>query len=171
MHRRPLSADDMKSDIDQTFQLMSQIIYMIRNIRGELKLPPGTNTDVYIVGAKNDKNYATAEHNKGIISALIKANKIEFMHTEPTIGLNSMGVVESLKIFIPLPAEFVQQEQSRLNKESEKLSIQIQKIEQQLSNEEFIRNAPPALIEKQRMTLEQSQHELKIITGKLLAFK
>jgi valyl-tRNA synthetase len=70
-----------------------------------------------------------------------------------------------------LPKEFVQQEQSRLAKESEKLSLQIQRLEQQLSNEEFVKNAPAALVDKQKQTLEQNKNELKVISEKLMAFK
>lgn len=162
--------EDMKAEIEQTFNLMSQVVYMIRNIRGELKLPPGTSTDVFIVGSNEESSFMTAKRNQSIISALVKTNKIEFIPKEPSIGLKSMGVVESLKIFIPLPAEFVQQEQSRLTKESEKLALQIQRLEQQLSNEEFVKNAPAALVDKQKLSLEQNKNELKVISEKLMAF-
>lgn len=166
-----ISREDMHADIEQTFQMMSQVVYMIRNMRGELKLPPGTTTDIYIVGDKHDANFVKAEINRNIITSLVRTGKIEFLAEEPAIGLKSMGVVDSLQIFIPLPAEFVQQEQSRLTKESEKLSQQIQRLEQQLSNEEFVKNAPGALVEKHKQTLEQNKNELRVIAEKLATFE
>ncbi len=157
--------EDRNDEIDKAFDLMSQVVYMIRNIRGELKLPPGISTDVYIVGAPQDPSLESIRQNKDIISALIKVNKMDCVTEEPSLGFSSMGVVDTLKIVVPLPEEFKQQEKLRLEKESEKLAAQIEKLEKQLANEEFTKNAPAALVEKQKATLEQSRQELKRIKG------
>ncbi len=75
--------EDRNDAIDQAFDLMSQVVYMIRNIRGELKLPQGISTDVYIVGAPQDPKLESIKQNKDIISALIKVNKMDCFIQEP----------------------------------------------------------------------------------------
>lgn len=68
---------------------------------------------------------------------------------------------------IPLPSELLKQEELRLNKEQQRLLAARDKVNHQLSNQEFVTNAPPALIAKQRELLERTQKELDAINSKL----
>jgi valyl-tRNA synthetase len=76
-------------------------------------------------------------------------------------------VLDSLKIVIPLPEEMLQQEKSRLEKERDKLSSNLERLQNQLKNEEFVKNAPAELIDKQKRTQQQTENELKEIAAKL----
>ena len=51
---------------------MEQVIYTIRNIRGEMKLSPGTATDVYIIGKGDHPDWKTIKENGRMIGALIR---------------------------------------------------------------------------------------------------
>lgn len=158
---------DVNGDINAAFDLVGNVVYMIRNIRGEVKLPPSTATDVYIIGAAEDPNFTKVQQNSNIIAALVRTNKIECLSKEPDAKFCSMGVVGALKIMIPLPGEFLKQEKSRLEKELEKLSGTLDRLSKQLANQEFVNNAPSELIEKQKNTLQQTEVEISHITAKL----
>jgi valyl-tRNA synthetase len=158
---------DLNPEINEAFELVGNVVYMIRNIRGEVKLPPSAATDVYIIGKENDPNFLKVQQNCNIITALVRTNKIEFHTTEPEAGFCSMGVSGTLKIMIPVPEEFLKQEKVRLEKELEKLSGSLDRLRKQLSNQEFVKNAPPELIEKQKNSLEQAEAEIGQITAKL----
>lgn len=158
---------DINDEIEATFDLVERIVYSIRNIRGEMKLPPGTATEVHLVGSSGDPNLNTVKNNLGIISALVRTTDIKLHEKEPKLGFASTGVVETLKILIPLPSQLVEQEKTRLNKEKEKLMTGLERARKQLDNEDFLKNAPPALIEKQQHQLQQAEKELAGILGKL----
>lgn len=158
---------DINPTINQTFDLVERIIYTIRNLRGEMKIPPATATVVHIVGSDNDPNFAIVRNNCSIISALVRTNGIELHTQEPKIGFSSTGVSEGLKIIIPIPDQMLQQEKTRLNKEKERLSVNLDKICLQLNNEEFVKNAPPQLIEKQRLQQQQTKLDLDAVSEKL----
>lgn len=158
---------DLNPKIDQTFDLVEKVVYTIRNIRGEIKLQPSIATDVHIVGAPHDSQLNILESNQTIIKALVRTNKIELHSQEPHLGLTGTGVVENLKILIPLPPELLNQEKNRLEKEKEKLTATLEKMRSQLANQEFVKNAPSELIEKQRKTLSQTENELQELTNKL----
>lgn len=158
--RETLTADQ---EIEETFRLMEEVVYTIRNIRGEMKLPPGTATDIYIIATKENQNRHIVEENVSMISALVRTHRILIQETEPTLGFSSVGSVAGLKIMLPLPDEMLKQEMARLKKEEEKLEITIEKLRSQLSNQEFIEKAPAQLIEKLKGQLTQSELELKII--------
>lgn len=159
--------NDISPSINLTFDLVGQLVYAIRNIRGEMKLPPGMATDVHIVGEAKDANFVTISQNLNIISALVRTNSIQ-IHTEvPYIKFASMAVLEGLKIILPIPDQLLAQERLRLEKEKEKTSVSLEKLRTQLGNEEFTRNAPPQLIEKQRSLLLQLEREFEEISTKL----
>lgn len=158
---------DINPTIDLTFDLVGRVVYAIRNMRGEMKLPPGMSTEVHIVGNADDKNFDILKQNHGIVSALVRTSGIKMHIKEPSLGFASVSAVDSLKILLPLPEQMLQQEKIRLAKEKDRLEANVGKIQTQLSNVEFVNNAPPQLIEKQKQILRQTQQELEEVVTKL----
>ncbi len=161
---------DINSQVDRDFALVSNIIYSIRNIRGEMKINPGTATDVFIVGSKDSHNLQTVEQNTHMISALVRTSHLEVTTTEPQRGFASTGIVEDLKIIIPLPEKLMKNEISRLTKEKERLVKSIEKTQTLLANPEFIQKAPADLIDKQKSQLKQTKKQLEEVNHKLSLF-
>lgn len=161
-----MRGSDINPDIEKAFDLVEKVVYSIRNIRGEMKLPPSTASDVYIVGAKNDPNLRHVEKHKNIVKALVRINILETTDNAPTDLFASTGIVDSLKIVIPLPKELLQQEMTRLIKERDKMSNSLERMRKQLSNTEFVNNAPAHLVEKQKEQLAQAERELEEISLK-----
>lgn len=161
-------AVDQNPEIEQTFDLVGRIVYSIRNLRGEMKLPPSTVTNVCIIGEKDDPKFNIVKQNQSIISALVRVGNLEFLHQQIEQSLSATGVVDNLKIIIPLPPELLEKERLRLEKEQEKLKKSIERLKNQLDNEEFVARAPADLINKQRDQLRQSQNELDEISKKLV---
>lgn len=164
-----IRASDLNLKIEETFDLVEQVVYTIRNIRGEMKLPPSSSTDVHIVGDPEDQQYYIIRDHRHIISALVRTNSIEMHYGEPIVGFASTGMLNKLKIVIPLPDELLKQEKARLEKEKGRLTTALEKIRIQLSNQEFVNNAPPQLIDKNRSQMQQSERELDEVCKKLEA--
>lgn len=158
---------DMNLVTEDAFGFMEKVVYTIRNIRGEMKLPPGTATDIHIVGNRDQANFKMIQENARMISSLVKTHSIQFHEQEPNLGFASYGLIESLKIAIPLPSDLLKQEKERLLKEQDKLNVSLDKLRGVLTNPEFIEKAPPQLIEKQKSAFAQSEKELAEITNKL----
>jgi valyl-tRNA synthetase len=158
---------DLNAEIDQAFALMKEVIYTIRNIRGEMKLSPGTATDIYIIGHPHDPDWQTVQSNAHVIAALVRTQKIEVLTIEPPLGFTCTGVYHALKMILPLPEELLKQELLRLTKEKDKLTASLEKLRTQLANPEFVSRAPTQLIEKQQQQLAQGEKELQEITRQL----
>lgn len=150
-----------------TFTLMEEVIYTLRNIRGEMQLPPGSATDVYIIATEEDPNRQSVQENLHILAALVRTRDILFQTEEPPLRFASSGLCRSLKILLPLPEELFTQERSRLTKEQDKLSASVEKLRLQLANPAFVSKAPPALIEKQREQLMQGEKELQEVANRI----
>ncbi len=159
--------DAISPQINHAFNLMGQVVYTIRNIRGEMKIPPSTETEVFIVGSDKSNNFATVRDNGNIIEALVRTRSLTCHGEEPQTGFSSVGIVEDLKVIIPMPKEFSEKEAVRLDKEKERLAKQLERIQGQLANENFVSKAPEALIEKTRDQLKQTESELQEVNRKL----
>jgi valyl-tRNA synthetase len=153
--------EDISLEVNQEFSFIEQIVSAIRNIRGEMKLPPGMAVDIHIVGANKDIQFQIVENNLAILSALIKINKIHLHQIEPQFKFASTVIVDNIKISLPLPEELIQQEQKRLLKERERIEASIEKLKVQLNNLDFIQKAPAPLLDKLRGQLGQLENELK----------
>jgi len=158
---------DINPTINDTFDLVGRVVYTIRNIRGEMKLPPSVATDVHIIGPSEDPEYAIIDKNRNIISALIRTNSITMDQQEPDIGFASTGVIGHFKIKIPLPHDLLEKEKVRLGKEKDRLTSSLERIQKQLANEDFVSRAPEHLVNKQKQLLQQTEKELAEITTKL----
>lgn len=162
---------DINPEIDLTFDLVERVVYCIRNMRGEMKLPPGMATDVQIIGDVKDPNFIIIKKNSSIITALVRTNTFEMHMEEPNSGFASTAMIDKLKVRIPLPEQLTQQEGARLKKEKDRLEVNVERIKGQLANEEFVKNAPQQLIEKQQQQLQQANNELSAIVSKLAALQ
>lgn len=158
---------DCHPEIDHAFDTVENIVYTIRNLRGEMKLPTNAVTDVHIVGAENDEQLNLIKENTGIIKALVRINQLQIDHTERNLGPASSTILNNLKVIIPIPDELLKQEKARLIKDRDRLSMAIEKTKSQLANSEFVAKAPPALIEKHNAQLAQNEKELQDVAHKL----
>lgn len=154
-------------EIEETFSLIEKVVYTIRNIRGEMKLAPTVETEVHISGNKEDHNFKILNGYLPIISSLVKTSKIDMHPAEPNLGFVSTGMVEGLKVMIPLPHEWKEKEHKRLCKEKEKLSEAAAKTSLQLENPSFLEKAPSELVKNLKMQLERTHLDLKEIESKI----
>jgi valyl-tRNA synthetase len=150
---------DLHPEIEERFAHLEAIVYTLRNIRGEMNIPPAMAIDVYIIG--------DFQENPEILRALIKTDKIAVVAEPPPLAMSATGMVGSLKIVVPLPTELAQKELARLEKEREKSAQTVEKLKQMLSNPDFHEKANPALVEKQKNALTEAQVQLKTIIEKI----
>ena len=163
-----LLEEDINPAINASFDLVERAVYTIRNIRGEMQLPPSASTEIHIIGSNGDASLKALSESSGIIEALVRTHKLTFhSDSEPTIGFASTGLLDTLKIMIPLPAEMLDRERVRLAKEQERLTVSIDKLKKQLDNREFVERAPAQLLEKHREQLASGEKELEQVTTKL----
>ncbi|MBM3201572.1 MAG: valine--tRNA ligase, partial [Chlamydiae bacterium] len=105
----------INSQVEDEFAFISEVVYAIRNIRAEMGVMPGVATELYIEG-----NALLIKENEAMISSLVKIEQIHF--SAPTDNLFvSKANVRHVQLFIPLPAELIDKERQRLEKEMEKL--------------------------------------------------
>lgn len=162
-----LRPEDIHKDVEDSFDLISQVVYTVRNMRGEMQLPPSIAVDVYIA----DDNHTTSvtrriDSSLSILEALVKINKLHIVDTLPK-GFGASGAVNGLRLFIPLPQEYKEQEKVRLEKEKVRLENSLKALRSRLENEEFISRAPEHLVAEHRKQAQDAEQTLRSIENAL----
>ena len=137
------------------------VILGVRNIRGEMNIPPGKELAILLRnGDTQDK--ARATENATYLRKLAKLSTIEWLASDAEAPVAATALVGELEILVPM-SDLIDKEAElvRLGKETGKLEQEISRIEGKLANASFIDKAPAAVVEKER---EKLQGHLQALT-------
>jgi valyl-tRNA synthetase len=162
-----VSPADIDDEIEASFAFIEKLVYAIREIRGEMQIPPGSPSDLIVVAPAASTERKSAEKHQKMIGALVRIQTISFEEKEPALPMSASAVVSSLKLIIPLPEELKEKEKVRLAKEKERLIQEQNRLATQLGNDAFIEKAPPQLVEKLRKQLVETEESLATLSKKL----
>ena len=97
------------------------------------------------------------------IGRLAKANVAIFDKKEEHKAENALALVLSeAEVVIPMESMVdLQAEQQRLNKETEQIQAEVNRLEKMLNDEAFLTKAPPAVVRKEKDKLSARQDSLK----------
>jgi len=143
--------------------IFKEIIYKIRNIRGEMNIPPDKKASVVFKTAdKQMKNIIETESIH--IQALAKVENIRIDSSYVPDKSDASAVMQDLEIFMPLSGLIdIEKEKARLEKEISKIKTDLEKVVAKLSSESFTGKAPAEIIDKER----GKEREYAEILGKL----
>ncbi len=131
-------------------ETFKEIVYRIRNIRGEMNIPPDKQAAV-IFKTGNKSLAALIEREDINLRALAKLNSVKIDPGYTPDPDDASAVIPELEIFIPLKDLIdIDREKARLEKEISRISTELEKIDRKLKNESFISKAPADIIEKER---------------------
>jgi valyl-tRNA synthetase len=126
-----------------------KVISEIRSVRSEMNVPPGAQISVEVRGA-SALTKARLDTHAELIGRLARLSGIACAEREVRSGAVQL-VIEEAVFVLPL-ADVIDlaQERARLQKEIQRLSGDLDKLEKKLSNQDFIARAPEDVVEEQR---------------------
>ena len=143
--------------------IFKEIIYKIRNIRGEMNIPPDKKASV-VFKTSNDLMRKIIETEQVHIQALAKVESITVDSGYQPDKTDASAVMQDLEIFLPLSGLIdVEKETARLEKEISKIKVDLERVVAKLSSESFTGKAPLEIIEKEKA----KEREYSEILGKL----
>ncbi|UCA46933.1 MULTISPECIES: valine--tRNA ligase [Pseudochrobactrum] len=161
-----LSFEDASAadDINWLIELVSGI----RSVRSEMNVPPSAQAPLAVLEA-NELTKERLVHHDAAIKRLSRVADISLSDAAPK-GSAQLVVGEAtycmpLGSLIDLGAEML-----RLEKESGKLTAEMEKIDKKLSNEKFVANAKPEVVEADRARfaeLQEAQGKIAIAMQRL----
>ncbi|MEO8399239.1 MAG: valine--tRNA ligase [Ignavibacteriaceae bacterium] len=140
-------ADENKINLEaeREMEFVQNIITGIRNIRGEMNIPPSKKVDVFF------KSSEVANHQIDYIKKLAKVENITVDKNLEKPKGSASALVKDVEIFIPLEGLIdLKVEKEKLQKEITRLEKSLEGINKKLSNEKFVQNAPAEVVEKEK---------------------
>jgi valyl-tRNA synthetase len=126
-------------------EFLQNLVGNIRNIRGEMNIPPSKKLTALF------KTSLLENDQLSYIKALGKLDEVKFGEDIEKPAGSASAVVKNCEIFIPLKGIIdIEIEKVRLNKEISRLEGALVGVNKKLSNERFISNAPPEVIDKEK---------------------
>ncbi len=146
-----------EADMDAV-ERIKEAVKGIRNVRGEMNVPPGKKAKVFVV-SEDTGIRDIFEKNRVFFATLGYASEVVIQEDKEGIEQDAVSVViDRGTIYMPF-AELVdvEKEIQRLRKEEKRLAGELKRSEGMLGNPNFVNKAPAAKIEEEKAKLEKYQ--------------
>ncbi len=138
------------TDTEQQMAFIFSVITAIRNIRGEMNLPPSLKLSALLQTDQTPLVDIVHQHGD-IISNLARLDNLTVEPVGERPRSAATAVVEGAVVYVPLQGIIdLQKEIQRLEKEIGKLDTELTGVSKKLTNEDFLSKAPADIIEKVR---------------------
>lgn len=138
----------VNNEVEKEFDYLKEIVTAIRNIRGEANVSPSKKIEV-IFRAGNGSERTVLESNAKILDKLANVEKYSFDGEIPKLA--GFRLAETTEIYVPLLDLIdVKAEIEKLEKNIEKTEKELDRVNGKLSNEKFLANAKPEVVEKEK---------------------
>ena len=145
------------SSIVDEFEITKEIISNIRNYRKEKNISFKTSLDLYFL--PNGNNLSNIE----IIKKIAIIDKLE-ESTKEKFDVVTSFLIKKFEFFIPLEEGFDKDKEiNKLKKELDYQRSFLKSVEIKLKNENFIKNAPENIIEKEKQKINDSKQKIDSI--------
>ena len=136
---------------------LQNIIQSIRTIRSEMNVNPGKKIPLLIKVPAN-KSFSQLEQYQSILMNMAKLSSIQSIAAQQTTGMSASAVVDTWELFIPMSGLIDKDaELSRLEKEINKINVEIQVAEKKLALPAFVDKAPPDVVVKAQEKLKEAR--------------
>ncbi len=160
--RQPFPVSDserLDPQAESDIEWIKAVITVVRNIRGEMRIPPGKALDVYLHNGKDiDRERLAANHN--FMCRLAKLERITWLNAEDSAPASATGLVGDMEILVPMAGLIDKDaEIERLGKEIDKLRKEVARGEGKLRNPNFVDKAPDEVVAKEREKLDDHRSQ------------
>ena len=163
---------DIDLRANEDIEWLKVVIEGVRNIRGEMNIPPGKELSVLLrKGDENDR--LRLSKNSQYLRKLAKITQIAWLAADDAVPLAATALAGELEILVPMAGLIDKDaEITRLNREISKLEGDLTRLQGKLGNAAFVDKAPAAVVAKeqdkmyaQRQALETLREQLQRIRG------
>jgi valyl-tRNA synthetase len=154
---------------EQEMAFVQLTINSVRNIRGELSVPPSKDIEL-LIRFENTAKESVIQKYQGYFQRLSRVINIHRHFGTERPKHAATAVVDGGEIFIPLEGIIdLDAERQRVQKEFEHVASMVESTEKKLANENFVARAPQEVVDKEREKLEHFKVTLEKLMKNLAA--
>lgn len=148
--------------------VLQEVLYAIRNIRGEMRIPPGVAVSLVMASADEAKREVLRGHTE-FFTTLTNVKSLSVTEIAESSAFAATAVAAGVTVTVELPDELRGQERDRLKKEVDRITKECDRLEGKLNNPNFAAKAPADVILKEKEKLSAQRNELEQLKVKLAA--
>ncbi|MCC1495194.1 valine--tRNA ligase [Alcanivorax sp. 1008] len=152
--------DKLDSIAEADTEWLKDVITAIRNIRGEMRIPPGKALPLYLHNG-DEQDLRRLNENRNFLSKLAKLENIVWLSPEQSAPPSVTQLVGRMEILVPMAGLIDKAaELDRLGKEIQKLKQEVSRADERLKNPGFTDRAPADVVAKERDKLNEYRSQL-----------
>lgn len=145
-------------------ELFKEIVYKIRNIRGEMNVPPDKKAHVVFKAGKKIEQFIRQQESN--LKILAKLEAVDYNTAYTAQKTDASAVLPECEIYVPLKDLIdIEKEKVRLDKEIARIQGELDKVLKKLNDSTFMAKAPQNIIDKE----QNKKAELEEVCAKLAA--
>ncbi|MEM8815266.1 MAG: valine--tRNA ligase [Pseudomonadota bacterium] len=161
------SATNGAADAVADIEWVRSFILGVRQIRGEMDVPPGKPVPVILDGAGPDDRQR-AERYARLLARVGRIESVTILEQGAEAPASATALLNQLTLLVPMKGLIdVDAERQRLNKQIDKLKAERSRSETKLGNPRFVNNAPAAVVEQERERLADFDRQLEQLSEQL----
>ena len=161
---------DSISDV-KLFSNLQEIVSSLRNIRAEMGVSPKEELEVLIKTVSGDLADSFSS-NDWILKKLQSTSSLTIGIDIEKPGACSSAIVDGNEIYVPLAGLIdVDKEVERINSEIQRIEGWLKGVNGKLNNDNFVNNAPPAVVENERNKKRDGEANLEKLREQLKDFQ
>ncbi len=134
----------------EEMNLLVGVITGVRNIRGEMRIPPAKMVNV-VLDVPKEKDRALLNENHHYLRTLAKVDTLSIEAQTPKPEASATAVFEDIQVHVLLKGLIdFEEEKNRISKEIKKHGKDLDVSNKKLSNSAFLEKAPPDIVEEVR---------------------
>ncbi len=154
---RASADDDAVADIEW----VRRFILGVRQIRGEMDISPGKALPVLLAGA-GDIDQARAARYLPLLQRVGRVESVSTLEAGEEAPASATALLDDVRLLVPMKGLIdVETERARLDKQVQKLEAERRKAQGKLGNENFVNNAPAAVVSQERERLGEFERQLE----------
>jgi valyl-tRNA synthetase len=155
------------SAAEEEMQLIMEAITLIRNIRGEMNIPPGKALRP-LLRVRQEGVEKILKRYEGHLLSLSRCETVRIGTDVVRPASSATAVGDNMEVFVPLEGIIdLEEEKARLLKNLKKVQADLSIVNRKLSNESFTRRAPAEVVEKEENKRTELLAKEKKIQGGL----
>ncbi|GAB4303553.1 MAG: valine--tRNA ligase [Desulfuromonadia bacterium] len=148
-------------------ELVMEVIGAIRNIRGEMDIPPSREIGA-ILSCESDDIRDLLLREQGGVKALARVKDLTVGVTLPRPAGASVQVAGPVTVYVPLKGMVdIGAERDRLTREIAKVEKEMEHFSRKLQNPSFVDRAPAEVVEKERQKLAEMTAKRQVLMESL----
>ncbi|WP_373078356.1 valine--tRNA ligase [Zhongshania sp.] len=149
--------EQIDNDAIADAEWLKGVILAVRNIRGEMNVPPGKALSLLLKNG-SDEDFRRLNSNRQALCKLAKLDDIQWLLATDEAPMSATQLLGSMEVLVPMSGLIDKTaEIARLEKEVQKLDKEIQRIQGKLGNAGFLDKAPADVVAKEQEKLATQQ--------------